>query len=146
MHRPKLIEDMRAAVQHMLVEGHGDHSIAAALGIPPDPIEAVHAFLKSQPRRVDVIRVRFADANPTSQGIYIGAGGMGLDAVAAHLANTRFKRWPGVTRYIAGAFRAQPGDEVSPDFMLVLGQLAERGGQQLLFLVAQGGLRSRRLA
>jgi diacylglycerol kinase (ATP) len=85
--------------------GNGN-DIAAALGIPRDPIEAVHAFLKSQPRRVDVIRVRFADGNPTSQAMYIGAGGMGLDAEAAHLANTRFKRWPGVTRYIAGAFRA----------------------------------------
>ncbi len=85
--------------------GNGN-DIAAALGIPRDPIEAVHAFLKSRPRRIDVIRVRFPDANPTSQAIYIGAGGMGLDAEAAHLANTRFSRWPGVTRYIAGAFRA----------------------------------------
>jgi diacylglycerol kinase (ATP) len=85
--------------------GNGN-DIAAALGIPPDPIEAVHTFLKSQPRRVDVIRVRFPDANPASEAIYIGAGGMGLDAEAAHLANTRFSHWPGVTRYIAGAFRA----------------------------------------
>ena len=29
---------------------------------------------------------------------------MGLDAEAAHLANTRFRAWPGVTRYLAGAF------------------------------------------
>lgn len=28
---------------------------------------------------------------------------MGLDAEAAHLANTKFKRLPGVTRYLAGA-------------------------------------------
>lgn len=28
---------------------------------------------------------------------------MGLDAQAAHLANTKFKSWPGVTRYLAGA-------------------------------------------
>jgi len=31
---------------------------------------------------------------------------MGLDAEAAHLANTKFKKWPGVTRYLAGAFSA----------------------------------------
>ena len=34
---------------------------------------------------------------------FVGAGGMGLDAEAANLANTRFKSWPGVTRYLAGA-------------------------------------------
>ena len=36
----------------------------------------------------------------------MGAGGAGLDAQAAELANTRFKRWPGVRRHIAGALWA----------------------------------------
>jgi len=36
----------------------------------------------------------------------VGAGGIGLDAEAAQLANTRFARWPSAVRYIAGALQA----------------------------------------
>jgi diacylglycerol kinase (ATP) len=80
--------------------GNGN-DIARSLGIPRDPIEAANEFLRGQPRAVDLVRVRFGDG---SVAHYIGAGGMGLDAEAAHLANTRFRSWPGVTRYLAGAF------------------------------------------
>jgi diacylglycerol kinase (ATP) len=98
---------------HHLVEGiHGTQAIAgffpagngndiaADLGIPTDPLDAVDAFLKSTPRAIDLVRVRFGDG---SAAHYMGVGGMGLDAEAAHLANTRFKAWPGVMRYLAGA-------------------------------------------
>jgi diacylglycerol kinase (ATP) len=78
----------------------GGNDIARDLGIPADPVRAAAAFLKSTPRAVDVVRVRFRDGRVAH---FIGAGGMGLDAQAAHLANTRFKSWPGVTRYLAGA-------------------------------------------
>jgi diacylglycerol kinase family enzyme len=37
---------------------------------------------------------------------YIGAGGLGLDAEAARLANTRYRRFPGVLRYAAAALEA----------------------------------------
>jgi diacylglycerol kinase family enzyme len=47
-----------------------------------------------------------SDGEPRT-AIFIGAGGLGLDAEAAQLANTRFRRWPGVTRYIAGALWAR---------------------------------------
>jgi diacylglycerol kinase (ATP) len=99
---------------HHLVEGiHGTdvvagffpagngNDIARALGIPRDAVTAADAFLRGQPRAVDLVRVRFGDDRMAH---YIGAGGMGLDAEAAHLANTRFQTWPGVTRYLAGAF------------------------------------------
>ena len=99
---------------HHLVEGvHGrdvvagffpagnGNDIARSLGIPLDPVEAANEFLRGQPRAVDLVRVRFRDG---SVAHYMGAGGMGLDAEAAHLANTRFRAWPGVTRYLAGAF------------------------------------------
>jgi len=79
--------------------GNGN-DIAADLGIPTDPLEAAEAFLKSAPRAIDLIRARFGDGRTAH---YIGAGGMGLDAEAAHLANTKFKGLPGVTRYLAGA-------------------------------------------
>ena len=80
--------------------GNGN-DIARALGIPRDAVTAADAFLRGQPRAVALVRVRFSDGRVAH---YIGAGGMGLDAEAAHLANTRFQAWPGVTRYLAGAF------------------------------------------
>lgn len=82
--------------------GNGN-DIAADLGIPTDSLDAADAFLKSTPRAVDLVRARFSDGRVAH---YIGVGGMGLDAEAAHLANTKFKAWPGVARYLAGAFWA----------------------------------------
>lgn len=82
--------------------GNGN-DIARALGIPAGTMLSVEAFLHSEPRSIDLVRVRFADGRTTH---YIGAGGMGLDAEAAEMANTRFRKWPGVLRYLAGAFSA----------------------------------------
>jgi diacylglycerol kinase (ATP) len=87
------------AIAGFFPAGNGN-DIAADLGIPIDPLDAADAFLKSMPRAVDLVRTRFSDGRTAH---YIGVGGMGLDAEAAHLANTKFKRWPGVTRYLAGA-------------------------------------------
>lgn len=95
------------AVAGFLPAGNGN-DIAEALGIPADPVAAAQAFLHVQPRRVDLIRVRFSDGRTA---YYVGAGGLGLDAEAANLANTRFKAWPGVTRYLAGALRAFTREE-----------------------------------
>jgi diacylglycerol kinase (ATP) len=94
--------------------GNGN-DIAEALGIPQDPIQAAGTFLHSAPRAIDLVRVRFRGG---SVAHYIGAGGMGLDADAALLANVRFKNWPGVTRYIAGAvcaFFQEPPIELQAD-------------------------------
>src|SRR5271156_885994 len=97
-----LVEGIRGTdvVAGFFPAGNGN-DIARALGIPCDPIAAAHAFLHAQPRAVDLVRVVFSDGRVAH---YMGAGGMGLDAEAAHLANTRFRAWPGVTRYLAGAF------------------------------------------
>jgi diacylglycerol kinase (ATP) len=97
-----LIEGARGTdvVAGFFPAGSGN-DIARALGIPCDPVRAADAFLGAQPRTVDLVRVRFDDGGVAH---YIGAGGMGLDAEAAHLANTRFKKWPGVSRYMAGMF------------------------------------------
>jgi len=97
-----LVEGIRGTevVAGFFPAGNGN-DIAQALGIPRDPVTAAHAFLHAQPRAVDLVRVRFGDGRVAH---YMGAGGMGLDAEAAHLANTRFRAWPGVTRYLAGAF------------------------------------------
>jgi diacylglycerol kinase (ATP) len=97
-----LVEGIRGTdvVAGFFPAGNGN-DIARALGIPCDPIAAADAFVRGQPRAVDLVRVRFGDGRVAH---YLGAGGMGLDAEAAHLANTRFRAWPGVTRYLAGAF------------------------------------------
>ncbi|MGB8802687.1 MAG: diacylglycerol kinase family protein [Candidatus Acidiferrales bacterium] len=97
-----LVEGIRGTgvVAGFFPAGNGN-DIARSLGIPRDPVEAANVFLRGQPRAVDLVRVRFGDGGVAH---YVGAGGMGLDAEAAHLANTRFRAWPGVTRYLAGAF------------------------------------------
>jgi diacylglycerol kinase (ATP) len=90
-----------------LPAGNGN-DIAEGLNIPRDLIEAAHAFLYGHPRAIDVVRVNFiAEGATSSTAIFIGAGGLGLDAEAAQLANTRFRTWPGVTRYIGGALWAR---------------------------------------
>src|SRR5271155_122768 len=97
-----LVEGIRGTdvVAGFFPAGNGN-DIARALGIPRDPVTAANDFLRGRPRAVDLVRVRFSGGRVAH---YIGAGGMGLDAEAAHLANTRFQAWPGVTRYLAGAF------------------------------------------
>jgi diacylglycerol kinase (ATP) len=97
-----LVEGIRGrdVVAGFFPAGNGN-DIARALGIPRDAVTAADAFLRGQPRAVDLVRVRFGDGRVAH---YMGAGGMGLDAEAAHLANTRFRAWPGATRYLAGAF------------------------------------------
>jgi diacylglycerol kinase (ATP) len=86
-----------------LPAGNGN-DIAAGLGIPRDPIAAAAAFIASRPRPVDLVQVELAGSGRAA--LCAGAAGIGLDAEAARLANTRFRRWPGVTRYLAGAFNA----------------------------------------
>jgi diacylglycerol kinase (ATP) len=86
----------------ILPAGSGN-DIAMGLGIPLDPPAAAASLIRSTPRAVDVVRVRFADG---SERVFIGAGGIGLDAEANQLATGRFRRLPGVTRYIAGALAA----------------------------------------
>ena len=79
------------------------NDIAMGLGIPLDPIEAAHLLAHGTPRPVDVLRARF----PGDQTqIFIGAGGMGLDAEANQLATGRFRRVPGLLKYVTAALAA----------------------------------------
>jgi diacylglycerol kinase (ATP) len=89
-----------SAVAAFFPAGNGN-DIAKSLGIPCNALKAANSFLHSEPRTVDLIRARFADGRLAH---IIGAGGVGLDAEAAHQANTRFRKWPGLARYLAGAF------------------------------------------
>jgi diacylglycerol kinase (ATP) len=79
--------------------GNGN-DIALGLEIPTEPVAAAHAFLRAAPAPADVLRARCAGGR---ERLFIGAGGMGLDAEAAQLVHGRFRRLPGVVRYVAAA-------------------------------------------
>ena len=81
----------------------GGNDFAAALGLPSDPVSAAQIILKSKPHSVDMVRVRTADGRTR---LYVGGGGIGLDAEAALLANGPYRRLPGRLRYVASALRA----------------------------------------
>jgi len=81
----------------------GGNDLARALDLPLDTLEAAHALLTAPTRRIDLLRLVAADGRGC---LYAGAGGAGIDAEAALLANTRFRRVPGVARYVAAAVAA----------------------------------------
>jgi diacylglycerol kinase (ATP) len=81
----------------------GGNDVARALGVPSDPIDAARTLIRGTPRAMDVVRVRLADSKET---LYLGGGGMGLDADAGKWANGPFRKLPGAARYIAGALWA----------------------------------------
>jgi diacylglycerol kinase (ATP) len=86
-----------------IIPAGGGNDLAAALGIPRDPIEAAALLKNGEPRPIDVVRVRTPSGE---ERYYTGGGGLGLDAEAAHLAATTFGSWKGRLRYIAAALRA----------------------------------------
>jgi diacylglycerol kinase (ATP) len=88
----------------------GGNDLAAALGLPKNPVHAAEILLRGRWRFVDLIRVR---ASPTESGqasgqerLYVGGGGIGLDAEAARLASGAFRRVPGRLRYVLSALWA----------------------------------------
>jgi diacylglycerol kinase (ATP) len=86
----------------------GGNDFAAALGLLESPIAAAEAILRGQPRWVDLIRARTADGR---ERLYVGGGGVGLDADAAGYASGAYRRFPGRLRYVAAALRALRGFE-----------------------------------
>jgi diacylglycerol kinase (ATP) len=86
----------------------GGNDFAAALGLPESPIAAAEAILRGRPRWVDLVRVRTADGR---ERLYVGGGGVGLDADAAGYASGAYRRLPGRLRYVASALRALHGFE-----------------------------------
>src|SRR5215469_8456844 len=78
----------------------GGNDFAAALGLPRNPLTAAQAVLDGQPRDVDLLRARTEDG---CIRLYVGGGGVGLDAEAAAHAGGAFRRMPGRWRYVAAA-------------------------------------------
>jgi diacylglycerol kinase (ATP) len=81
----------------------GGNDFAGALGLPKDPVAAAEMILSGQPRSVDLLRARTADGR---ERLYVGGGGVGLDADSAQYSSGRYKRIPGRVRYLAAALHA----------------------------------------
>src|SRR5262249_18994827 len=71
--------------------------------LPRDPLSALEAGLRGAPRPADLVKVRTVDG---AQRLYLGGGGVGLDAESAEYASTLYRNWPGRSRYIASALHA----------------------------------------
>jgi diacylglycerol kinase (ATP) len=93
-----------------VIPAGGGNDFAAALGIPNDLEEAVDLIVRGKTRAVDAVRVRTGAGTGTEQtAIYLGGGGLGLDAEAIRHASGRFLMWPGRWRYLASAIAALRG-------------------------------------
>ena len=99
------VADYPGAVLAVLPAG-GGNDLAAALGLPGDPIEAAKRVLKGEVRLLDVAHVSTADGNERR---YVGGGGVGLDTEAVRHANGRYRNLRGRTRYVLSALRALAG-------------------------------------
>jgi diacylglycerol kinase (ATP) len=82
------------------------NDFAAALGITKNVEKAVEIIAGGKTRMVDLVRVRNSSG---LQVVYLGGGGMGIDAEALRYANGRFAKWPGRLRYLASAIAALRG-------------------------------------
>jgi len=86
-----------------VLPGGGGNDFAAGLRLPEDTVAAAETILRGQPRWVDLARARTADGRVR---LYLGGGGLGIDAEAARYANGAFRHLPGRSRYVASALRA----------------------------------------
>ena len=84
----------------------GGNDLAQALGLPPDPVLAARLLLHGQVRFLDAARVRTSDGN---ERLYLGGGGVGLDAVAAQFAGGVYRNLRGRPRYLLSMIRALIG-------------------------------------
>jgi YegS/Rv2252/BmrU family lipid kinase len=82
----------------------GGNDLACALGLPSDPVKAAEIILRrGEACRLDAARVRTADG---VERLYMGGGGIGLDAEAARYASGAYRRIRGRSRYLLSAIHA----------------------------------------
>ncbi len=86
-----------------VIPAGGGNDLAAALGLPPDPVAAAALLLNGETCELDVVKVRTADGR---ERLYTGGGGVGLDAEAARYANGPYRNLHGRLRYVLAALRA----------------------------------------
>ena len=77
--------------------------MAAALGLPQDPLQAAALILEGEVHPLDVVRVRTAEGR---EQLYAGGGGVGLDAEAARHAGGVYRHLRGRFRYLLAVIRA----------------------------------------
>ena len=103
-----------------VIPAGGGNDLAAALGLPPDPLRAAALLLRGETSRMDAVRVRTADGRVW---LYTGGGGVGLDAEASRHASGSFRNLPGRLRYLLSAIRALL------DFQPVRARISEQPGE-----------------
>jgi diacylglycerol kinase (ATP) len=86
-----------------VIPAGGGNDFAAALGISRNLEEAIDVIVHGKCRMVDAACVQ---VDGGQQAVYLGGGGMGLDAEAVRHAAGKFLRWPGRLRYLASAIAA----------------------------------------
>jgi diacylglycerol kinase (ATP) len=104
--------DVRVGV----IPAGGGNDFAAALGITKNVEQAAEIVACGKTRWVDLVRVRNSNG---WDAIYLGGGGLGIDAGALRYANENFVKWPGRLRYVASgiaALRGFRGVEVQAEF------------------------------
>jgi diacylglycerol kinase (ATP) len=84
----------------------GGNDLAQCLGLPLDPVLAAKILLDGEIRFLDAARVRTSDGK---QRLYLGGGGVGLDAQAAQHAGGAYRNMRGRSRYLLAAIRALIG-------------------------------------
>jgi len=82
----------------------GGNDLAVALGLPLDPVKAADLILRrGEACSLDAARVHTADG---AERLYMGGGGVGLDAEAAQFASGVYRKIRGRSRYLLSAIRA----------------------------------------
>jgi len=98
---------VNAAYGHDVVLGvipaGGGNDFARALRLPREPLAALAAALCGETRFVDLAKVRTSDG---FERLFLGGGGVGLDADTAQYAGGRYRNWRGRSRYLAAAIHA----------------------------------------
>ena len=86
-----------------IIPAGGGNDLAAALGLPADPLRAAALLLHGEVCPLDAVRVRTAEGN---EWLYTGGGGVGLDAEAARCASGVYRHLHGRFRYLLSAIHA----------------------------------------
>ncbi len=86
-----------------VIPAGGGNDLAAALGLPGDPLLAAALLLDGEPGFLDAALVRTSDGK---ERLYTGGGGVGLDAEAARYAGGVYRNLRGRLRYLLSAIRA----------------------------------------
>jgi len=89
-----------------VIPAGGGNDLAASLGLPQDALAAAALLLNGETCQIDVVRVRTSEG---SERLYLGGGGVGLDAEAAGYASGVYRNLRGRLRYLLAAIRALLG-------------------------------------